>query len=106
MAAGTVHLIIVSEGRRQKHLFIGYINQINLVKFTKAGRKAIRSVLWLCPKTEATLSVLKQFPPGKLRVQAFIWLLSCPALHILNLFQALLKTCANENPPAHRDLVQ
>lgn len=39
MAAGTVHLTIVSESREHKRPFIGYINQINLVKFTKAGRK-------------------------------------------------------------------
>lgn len=69
VAAGAVHLTIVSESRGQKCLFIGYINQINLVKFTKAGRKAIKSVLWLCPKTEATLSVLKLVSPGKLRAR-------------------------------------
>lgn len=68
VAAGTVHLTIVSENRGQKSLFIGYINHINLVKFTKADEKAIRSVLWLCPETEATLSVLKLLSPGKLRV--------------------------------------
>ena len=66
---GAVQLTIVSERRGQKRLFIGYINQINLDEFTKAGRKAIRSVLWLCPKTEATLSVLKLLSPGKPRVQ-------------------------------------
>lgn len=40
------------------------------------------------------------------RLQVFIWLLSCPALHILNLFQALLKTYTSEKSPAHRDVVQ
>lgn len=39
MAAGTVHLIIVSESRRQKHLFIGYINQINLLNLQRQEEK-------------------------------------------------------------------
>lgn len=64
MAAGAVHLTIVSESMGQKHLFIDYINQINLVTFTNTGRKAIRSVMWLYPK-QATLSVLKLLSPGK-----------------------------------------
>lgn len=39
-AAGAVHLTIVSESMRQKHLFIDCINQINLVKFTKHRKKS------------------------------------------------------------------
>lgn len=108
-AAGAVHLTIVSESMRQKHLFIDCINQINLVKFTKhrkKSNKAIRSVMWLCPKTGNTVSIETALPRETKNVmwpQVFIWLLSFPVLHILNLLQALLKAYNGEELPAQRD---
>lgn len=106
MAAGVVHLTIVSESMGHKHLFIDYINQINLVKFTNTGRKAIRSVMRLCPKTGNTVSIETALPRETKNVmwlQVFIWLLSFPVLHILYLLQALLKAYNGEELPAQRD---
>lgn len=107
MAAGAVvHLTIVSESMGQKHLFIDHINQINLVKFTNTGRKAIRSVRRLCPKTGNTACIETALPRETKNVmwlQVFIWLLSFPVLHISNLLQALLKAYNGEELPAQRD---
>lgn len=106
VAEGAVQLTIVSESRGQKHLFICYINQINLVKFTNTGRKAMRSVMWPCPKTGSTVSIEAALPreaKDVMWLQVFIWLLSFPVLHILNLLQALLKAYTGEELPAQRD---
>lgn len=105
-AAGAVHLTIVSESMRQKHLFIDCINQINLVKFTKHRKKSNKVCHVAVPKTGNTVSIETALPRETKNVmwpQVFIWLLSFPVLHILNLLQALLKAYNGEELPAQRD---